>query len=462
MITLHAGRVSALLTAALVAVGCGGEEVSPEPQITDGSTTFKVRLENVAAFGQLKSGVYNTRVGGTSPGPLAPGDAYEFSFTAGRGQNLSFASMLGQSNDWIFATAPGGIELYQNGYPISGDITAGVSLWDVGTEADEEPGVGAHTGPNQASSTDGPGAPDPDANVRKVQPLTRLSNGTSFAVPPVSSMLRVTIRSEAQTRRFTVRIENVASDTSTLQTSQGFKPVRVSPGVWAVSTGREPLFSEGKADRGLGLEAIAESGNVTQLASELNTSSGVATPLSPGVFVVHRAAAPLFMLGESDRGQGLERIAEEGNPTMLKRSVDEVLALGTASGTFTAPDGDYGTSPLLPGLSYTFEVKAYPGDRLSLVSMFGMSNDWFFGTAPEGLALFDAANQPITGDLTAMVHLYDLGTELSEEPGVGPNIAPQQPAPDTGAQDTDRKVREVSPSMYSTPVARHLKLTLSL
>jgi hypothetical protein len=128
---------------------------------------------------------------------------------------------------------------------------------------------------------------------------------------------------------------------------------------------------------------------------------------------------------------------------MLKRSVDEVLALGTSSGTFTAPDGGYGTHPLRPGLSYTFEVKAYPGDRLSLVSMFGMSNDWFFATAPEGLALFDAASQPITGDVTAMVHLYDLGTELSEGP-------------------TDRKVREVSPSMYSTPVARHLKLPLSL
>jgi hypothetical protein len=446
----------------MLATGCGGEDVGPELPNTDGSTTFKVRLENVAPFKQLKSGVYNTRVGGTAPGPLAPGDAFEFSFTAGKGQKLSFASMLGQSNDWIFATAPGGIELYENGYPISGDVTSSVSLWDVGTEADEEPGVGAHTGPNQASSLDGPGAPDANPNVRKVQPLTRLANGTSFAVPAVSSMIRVTINSEVTTRRFTVRIQNVASDTSTLQTTQGAKPVRVSPGVWAVSTGTDVLFTEGKADRGLGLEAIAESGNVTQLASELSSATGVATPLSPGVFVVHRAAGPLFKLGEADRGQGLERIAEEGNPTMLMNQLNEVLAVGTSSGTFTEPDGDYGTHPLLPGLSYTFEVKAYPGDRLSLVSMFGMSNDWFFGTAPEGLALFDAAGQPITGDATAMVRLYDLGTELSEEPGVGPNVAPQQPSPNTGVQDTDKKVREVSPSVYSTPVPRHLKLTLSL
>jgi hypothetical protein len=60
-----------------------------------------------------------------------------------------------------------------------------------------------------------------------------------------------------------------------------------------------------------------------------------------------------------------------------------------------------------------------------------------------------------------MMHLYDLGTELSEEPGVGPNIAPQQPAPNTGAYDSDSKVREVSSSVYGTPVPRHLKLTIS-
>jgi hypothetical protein len=461
MIDIHAGRVSALLLAALMAVGCGADETMEEPQNSDGSTTFKVRLENVAMFKQLKSGVYNTKVGGTAPGPLAPGDAFEFTFTAGRGQKLSFASMLGQSNDWIFATPPGGIELYQGGYPISGDFTSSVALWDVGTEADEEPGVGSHTGPNQASSLDGPGAPDSDPNVRKVQPLTRLADGTSFNVPPTASMIRVTVRSEVITRKFTVRIENVASDTTTLQTSKGARPVRVSPGVWTLTTAGDALFTEGKADRGLGLEAIAESGAVSQLATELASSTGVGTPLSPGVFVVHRAAGPMFKLGEADRGQGLERIAEEGNPAPLAQALSESLPVGTKSGTFTAPSGDYGTAPLTPGLAYEFEVKAFPGDRLSLVTMFGMSNDWFFGTAPEGIALFDDAGMTLTGDSTAMIHLYDLGSELSEEPGVGPNIAPQQPAPNTGATDTDNKVREVSSAVYGTPVPRHLRLTIS-
>src|SRR3954452_17675321 len=123
MIKFNAGRVSALLASALVATACGGSDTETP---TNTPTTLKVRLENVAPFTQLKSGVYNTRVGATTPGPLAPGDAFEFSFTAGKGQKLSFASMLGQSYDWVFATAPGGIELYSNGTPISGDVTSSV------------------------------------------------------------------------------------------------------------------------------------------------------------------------------------------------------------------------------------------------------------------------------------------------------------------------------------------------
>src|SRR5207237_10364174 len=110
MIKSHAGRVSTLLASALLATACGGEDESQQPVEP---TTFKVRLENVAPFTQLKSGVYSTRIGATAPGPLAPGEAYEFSFTAGKGQKLSFASMLGQSNDWFFAPAAGGIELYE-------------------------------------------------------------------------------------------------------------------------------------------------------------------------------------------------------------------------------------------------------------------------------------------------------------------------------------------------------------
>jgi hypothetical protein len=458
MIKLHAGRVSTLLASALLATACGGED---ESQLPVEPTTFKVRLENVAPFKQLKSGVFNTRVGGTTPGPLAPGDAYEFSFTAGKGQKLSFATMLGQSNDWIFAPGAGGIELYENGNPISGDVTSSVSLWDVGTELDEEPGVGAHTGPKQSSSTDGPGAADTNVNVRRVTSPTTLGNGSTFNVPAVASMIRVTLSSNAATRQFTVRLENVASDTSTLQTTEGAKPVRVSPGVWTLTAGGEPLFSEGQKDRGLGLEAIAEMGQVTGLAAALATTTGTGTPVSPGVFLVTASGHTLFTTGVADSGQGLERIAEEGNITPLFEAMKGHIMAQDMLGTFNTPEGAASPGAARPGSAYTFEVSARPGDRLSFVTMYGMSNDWFFGTSSEGIALFDAMEQPVTGDVSSMLRLYDAGTELSEELGIGANTGPQQAAPNTGMADTDNKVREVSSSVYSTPVTSHLKLTIS-
>jgi hypothetical protein len=458
MIKFNAGRVSARVASALVASACGGDDTTPpntEP------TTFKVRLENVAPFTQLKSGVYNTKVGGTTPGPLAPGDAFEFSFTAGKGQKLSFASMLGQSNDWIFATPPGGLELYENGTPISGDVTANISVWDVGTELDEEPAVGAHTGPNQATSLDGPGAADTNPTVRKVTSPTTLSSGSMFSLPAVSSMIRVTLTPNAATRQFTVRIENVSNDASTLQTSQGYKPVRVSPGVWTLATGGETLFSAGMKDRGLGLEAIAEMGQVTGLSAALTATTGTATPVSPGVYLVHQSSDTLFKTNTPDSGLGLERIAEEGNITPLYEAMKSWLPSDSQLGTFNTPEGAASPGPAKPGAAYTFEVSARPGDRLTFVTMYGMSNDWFFGTTPEGIELFDSAGMPITGDVSSMLHLYDAGTELSEEAGIGPNTGPQQAAANTGLVDTNKNVREVLSAEYGTGVTSHLKLTFS-
>ncbi|MBN1205890.1 MAG: spondin domain-containing protein [Myxococcaceae bacterium] len=457
MLASHAGRVSAaLLAAALLASGCGEEPKPIEP------TTFKVRLENVAPYAQLKSGVYHTRVGGSAPGPLAPGDYYEFSFTAGKGQKLSFASMLGQSNDWIFSTPPGGIDLYEGGSPISGEITSSISLWDVGTEADEEPAVGPHTGPNQASSTDGPGAADPNTSVRKVVSPVDLPGGGWFHVPPVEEMIRVLVAYNVPTRTFTVLIQNVAKDDSTLMTTQGPKPVRISPGVWTLSTGGEPLFSAGMRDRGQGLEALAESGNVTALSSALASTTGVGTPVSPGIYLLTHSGRALFTLNAPDSGQGLERIAEDGNVTPLYEAMRIRMPFSrTAHGIFNTPEGASAPGPAHPGQAYTFEVRAHPGARLSFVTMFGMSNDWFFGTEPEGIFLFDEAGQPLTGDFSSRLQLYDAGTEQSEELGIGPNTGPQQGAANTGLVDNDTKVRKVPTSEYATPVTTHLKLTIS-
>ena len=68
---------------------------------------------------------------------------------------LSFITMFGQSNDWFYASEPGGIKLFENGKPISSDITSKFILWDAGTEKDEEPGIGANQAPRQKAPNTG-------------------------------------------------------------------------------------------------------------------------------------------------------------------------------------------------------------------------------------------------------------------------------------------------------------------
>lgn len=443
----------------LVLAACSGSvsgtgAMPPPPT----STKFKLRIANVAPFSPSKSGAFNTRVGGTAPGALAPGDAYEVTFTAGAGHRLSFATMLGQSNDWIFATPPGGIELYSgdSAAPVSGDVTAQISLWDVGTEIDEEPAIGPHTGPNQGSSGDGPGAVDPIARVRKVEGMYPLTSGARFAVPPVASMIRVTLTPRGQS--FTLRIQNVATDTSTLLTSQGYRPVRISPGLWTVSGSGDVLFTDGMPDRGLGLENIAEYGNPEMLSASLRPLTGLATPVSPGVLVVHRNNAPLFTLGEKDRGLGLEAIAEDGFAETLRTALRSDRALSAVK-LFDTPVGRDTTGPARPGGAYEVEVDAVPGDRLSFVTMFGWSSDWVFGTDEHGIELFDG-DQPMYGPVTGDVRLLDVGSELSEEPFVGPHTGPQQSGPNVGPTDTDVRVRQVTPAEYGVPVSHHLAVSL--
>ncbi len=74
---------------------------------------------------------------------------------------------------------------------------------------------------------------------------------------------------------FTVRIENVSTD-STLRPSDGSKQlVPLSPGVWAVHDANEPLFTAGQPDRGDGLEAISEDGSPGMLSDSLRGQAGI-------------------------------------------------------------------------------------------------------------------------------------------------------------------------------------------
>jgi hypothetical protein len=421
-------------------------------------TAFKLRIENIAPWTVLKSGVQATKTNGTT-GALAMGQAYEISFTAGKNQRISFASMLGESNDWFFAPGPQGIALYDaQGNPVSGDVTGQVSLWNAGTEIDQEPGVGDAVGPNQSAPDFG--APDPDATVRELGTQVTLTSGAQFSLPAIASMIKVTLVPGAN-RQFTLRIENV-STAATLVTSAGSRDIHVSPPVWALHIAPAPLFTPGEADRSQGLELVAESGRFPMLQSSLRALTGWPTPISPGVYAVHDRAEPLYSLGLLDRGQGLERLAEDGNNSVLADAMIGVAAGGMLAdaGAFEIPVGAASRAPALPGQAFELAVQGLPGDRVSFATMFGMSDDWFFATKPDGIALFDPWGMPVDGDVSGDIAIYDAGTEIDQEPAIGPDTGPQQAAPNTGALDPVRLVREVPASSYGVPASAHLKVTL--
>ncbi len=452
-LSLLAAGLSTLLGA------CAAVESAPDEPITPTNpTTFKLRIENVAPWTVLKSGTHATRTDGTM-GPIGPGAAYEVSFTAGRNQRVSFATMLGQSNDWFFATSPEGLSLYnEDGNPIAGDVTSQIGLYDSGTEIDQEPGVGNATGPRQSAPDFG--APDPVAMVRKLGQIVTLTDGTTFTLPAIASMVRVTLTPGAN-GLFTLRIQNV-STASTFVTSAGSSGIGMSPLAYAVHIGRAPLFDTGVADRGQGLELIAESGRVANLGGVLRTLSGWSTPVSPGVYAVHTDPEPLYALGLDDLGLGLEHLAEDGNFEVIGASIASnarSMEL-TETGTFEMPVGSTQISPARPGGAFELVVRGIPGEHVSFATMFGMSNDWFFATRPEGIALFDAQGMPRSGDVSADIALYDAGTEVDQEPAIGADTGPQQPAVNTGAIDPISIVREVPANVHPFAASTHLRVTL--
>ncbi len=398
---------------------------SSEIGATAPPTQFTVRIENISPiFASIASGVFAVPSGADGPGPLPPGQSYGFSFEAPPGAQLSFATMFVQSNDLFYAPDEEGIALWDDaGNRISGDVTDQIMLWDSGTEVNQPIGTGADQAPRQSGTNTG--AADEDNTVR-------IAMGDD--IPAVDSVIRVTITpSEDSATGFGVQIENVWS---------GELPQLLAPGVFGVYMGSGLLFTSGTPDRGEGLEALAEDGNPSGLAEVLSASTGAPGILAPGVFAVHREAGVLFTSGTPDRGEGLEALAEDGNPSGLAG----VLAGNTdvsASGAFAIPEGADGPGPVITGGAYVFSFSASAGDRLSFATMFVFSNDLFFAPGEEGIALFGEDGSAIMGDITSMIQLWNAGTEVDQPLGVGLDQAPLQSGPNTGAPDPDNTVRLV-------------------
>lgn len=227
----------------------------------------------------------------------------------------------------------------------------------------------------------------------------------------------------------TVRIENVApADFYGSGTSTGGQ-VWITPGAYAVHTGENPIYTEGVA-ASTGLEALAEAGPPTGfpdepgLVSELRGMTGEAKVASAGAYAPENT------------------VADPNDP------MDEVP----------------GAPPIAPGGAFEFDVEAEPGQRLSFASMFVPSNDVFFSPTPAGIALWPEGGEPVEGDVSDAIELWDAGTEPNARPpGEGPDQAPAQGSPDHGDDEGGvvRRLADVGDG-YEYPAASDaIRVTLS-
>jgi hypothetical protein len=180
--------------------------------------------------------------------------------------------------------------------------------------------------------------------------------------------------------------------------------------------------------------------------------------LSPGLWVTHEREVRLFREGVPANG-GLEEQAEAGNPGVLVKNLEGREHNGMQHGVFNTPVGASGPGPIGPGGAYEFTFTAKPGMRLSLVMMFGQSNDWFYAPKRQGIDLFNNG-KPLSGDITGEFMLFDAGTEKDEELGVGPNQGPRQKDPNAGEAENG-KVHATKSSAFFTRNGELFKITIT-
>jgi hypothetical protein len=227
----------------------------------------------------------------------------------------------------------------------------------------------------------------------------------------------------------------------------------------------------GGSDRGVDFTVRIEDVSNQHLLKESKGDKGVG--LSPGMWVLHTGNNPIYSVG-SRASVGLTRLAEDGNPEGLYSDLRDNQAV-KATGAFNVAMTPYPVAGFIgPKQAFEFIVpNASPGDRLSFATMFIDSNDWFYSNNSDGIELFTADGAPFSGDVTSRTGLWDAGTEVNEEPGVGPNQAPRQLRPRTGPEENKTVYAIVAPavghsdkgqgdhSWGAPPVADVIKITIT-
>ena len=127
--------------------------------------------------------------------------------------------------------------------------------------------------------------------------------------------------------------------------------------------------------------------------------------LSSGVWVLVGAdqANPLFTKASAvGNAPGLEALAETGNNTELAAYlVDNGMVSGEFKGTDT---GKTGTT--------SFSLIATPGSKLYFATMVAPTNDWFAAPAAGGIDLFD--EDGAVNSAASTIYVWDAGTEMED------------------------------------------------
>jgi len=189
--------------------------------------------------------------------------------------------------------------------------------------------------------------------------------------------------------------------------------------------------------------------NITK-PDAFTASNGVKWSLafSPGTAVVHTDMAPIFTAGKKDRGKGLEAQSEDGDPSMLAKSLEGGKGIKSVT-VFNTPVGASIPGPITPSAAYELSISAMPGDRLSMTIMMGQSNDWFYAPTESGIELFKNG-KAISGDISSQIMMWDAGTEVDQEPGIGSDQGPRQKGPNTGKAENGVVHNIQDGKLYST------------
>lgn len=357
-----------------------GKSASPglEALAEDGDASL-LAAELAASADVAHSGIVSLPNGADEGGPLFPGDRYRFVVEASAdAPYFNFAQMIVPSNDTFAAFRGSGIALYhedgtrRSSADLAAEIATTPLAWDAGTELNQAGAAGPDQAPRQAGS---------DTGADEGNGTVRLMPDDVWDYPTSEEVVRITIEPDMPAG---------GGDPPHPPTTFRVKLTNISGG------------------------------------------SDLPGPFAPGVFTVHGATEPLFTAGQPDRGEGLAALAEDGSPADLAAALVGKPGVGS-SGVFNTPAGADGPGPIFPGGSYSFEfTTAEDASRLSLATMLVQSNDIFAAPGGTGIQLFDEDGEPLNGDITEYITLWDVGSERNEAPGMGPNQAPRQAGPNTG------------------------------